>query len=87
MIKQAQRNGLITGLASNLIDKGVAVLQYADATIICLENNIDAARNMKLLHYLYEIMSGLKINFSKSEIVMINENDMLGKQFFELYNC
>ena len=52
MIKQAQRNGLITGLASNLIDKGVAVLQYADATIICLENNIDATRNMKLLHYL-----------------------------------
>ena len=53
MIKQAQRNGLITGLASNLIDKGVAVLQYADDTIICLENNMEDARNMKLLLYIY----------------------------------
>jgi hypothetical protein len=32
-------------------------------------------------------MSGVKINFSRSKFVMINENDMLEKQFFELFNC
>ena len=32
-------------------------------------------------------MSGLKINFSKSELVMINGDDMLEKQFSELFNC
>lgn len=87
MIKQAQRNGLITGLASNLIDKGVAVLQYADDTIICLENNTEGARNMKLLLYIYKIMSGLKINFSKSEIVMINGDADQENQFSDLFNC
>ena len=87
MIKQAQRNGLITGLASNLIDKGVAVLQYADDTIICLENNMEGARNMKLLLYIYKIMSGLKINFSKSEIVMINGDADQENQFSDLFNC
>ena len=62
MIRQAQRNGLITGLADNLIQNGVVVLQYADDTIICLEDDFENARHMKLLLYLYEQMSGLKIN-------------------------
>ena len=62
MIKNAQKNKLITGLASDLIPEGVAVLQYADDTIICLEDDIDKAVNLKLLLYLFELMSGLKIN-------------------------
>uniref|UniRef100_A0A453DES7 Reverse transcriptase domain-containing protein n=1 Tax=Aegilops tauschii subsp. strangulata TaxID=200361 RepID=A0A453DES7_AEGTS len=37
MIKNAQKNNLIVGLASGLIPNGVVVLQYADDTIICLE--------------------------------------------------
>ena len=32
MVRQAQINGLLCGLADNLIDKGVAILQYADDT-------------------------------------------------------
>lgn len=68
MIHNAQRNGLVIGLANNLIPNGIAVLQYADDTILCLENNIDKARNMKLLFYLYEIMSGLKSTFSRVKL-------------------
>jgi hypothetical protein len=34
MVKKAQSNHLITGLASNLIPNGVATLQYADDTAI-----------------------------------------------------
>lgn len=30
---------------------------------------------MKLLLYMYEMMAGLKINFNKSEVIMINDND------------
>uniref|UniRef100_A0A452XMY6 Reverse transcriptase domain-containing protein n=1 Tax=Aegilops tauschii subsp. strangulata TaxID=200361 RepID=A0A452XMY6_AEGTS len=37
MIKNAQNNNLIVGLASDLIPHGVAVLQYTDDMIICLE--------------------------------------------------
>jgi hypothetical protein len=57
MIRKAQRNGLITGLVDNLIPHGIAVLQYADDTIVCLKKGIENARNMKLL-YLYEMMAG-----------------------------
>jgi len=60
----------VCGLADNIIDKGVAILQYADDTIICLKDDMEVARNMKLHLYLYEMMSGLKINFLKSEIIL-----------------
>jgi hypothetical protein len=40
MVKQAQENKLFTGLAANLIPNAVAILQYADDTIVCLENDI-----------------------------------------------
>jgi hypothetical protein len=78
---------LITGLASNLTPNGVAILQYADDTIVCLENDIIGARNMKLLLYLYELMSGLKINFSKSEVVVINGDDDITSQYADIFNC
>ena len=63
MVRQAQNNNLLCGLAANLIPKSVAILQYADDTIICLKHDLEMARNMKLLLYLYALMSGLKINF------------------------
>jgi hypothetical protein len=75
MIK-AQHNGLVIGLISNLIPTGVAILQYADDTIICLKNNLEKARNVKLLLYFFEIMSGLRINFDKSEVMMIGEMEI-----------
>lgn len=45
------------------------------------------ARHMKLLLYLYEMMAGLKINFSKSEIVVINDFDNVASSYAEIFNC
>lgn len=87
MVHKAQDNGLIRGLAANLITNGVAILQHADDTIICLEDNIERARNTKLLLYLYESMSGLKINFLKSEIVLVNWDNLIAKQYADIFNC
>ena len=87
MVRQAQRNGLITGLADNLIPQGIIILQYADDTIICIKEDIDIARNMKILLYIYELMTGLKINFSKSEVIMINGADDMYLHYAELFNC
>lgn len=70
MINMAQANQLITGLAEEYVEHGVVVLQYADDAILCLKDEEAVARNTKLLLYLFEGMSGLKINFDKSEVVM-----------------
>lgn len=42
---------------------------------------------MKLLLYYYELMSGLKINFFKSEVIMINGDDELALEYAEIFNC
>jgi hypothetical protein len=86
LIREAQNNGLITRLTDHLA-KGVAVLRYADDTIMCLKDDIINAINMKFLLYMYEMMSGLKINFSKSEVILINGDNEKCSQIAHLFNC
>jgi hypothetical protein len=62
------------------------VLKYADDTIICLEDNVQKARHVKLLLYLYEQMSGLKINFEKSEILLIGGDNELASTYADVFN-
>jgi hypothetical protein len=47
MVSLAQQNGLITGLASNLVDKGVAMLQYADDTILLIQDSDEQGRPIR----------------------------------------
>jgi hypothetical protein len=42
---------------------------------------------MKFLLYLYEMMAGLKINFNKSEVLMINDEECWGQTYAENFNC
>ena len=67
LICRAKENGQISGVVPHLVDDGHSVLQHADDTIIFMENNFDQAVNMNLLLCAFEQLSGLKINFHKSE--------------------
>ena len=78
---------MVTLSAIKLIDKGVVILQYADDTIICIKDDIEMAKNLKLLLYLYEFMSGLKINFDKNELILIHGEDSKQAMYAELFNC
>jgi hypothetical protein len=71
MILKAQQNNLIIGLMENLFLNGIAILQYTDDTIMCLQDDLEKARNLKLLLSVFEQMSGLKIIFDKSEVLTI----------------
>ena len=53
----------------------MAILQYADDTILFLQHDLEGATHMKLLLYLFEMLAGLKIDFNKSEILMINDEE------------
>jgi hypothetical protein len=87
MIHKAQENNLIEGLVPEYVQKGIAVLQYADDTILCLKDDLEIVQNMKLLLYIYEKMSGLKINFSKNEVLMISHDDQRALQLANVMNC
>jgi mannosylglycoprotein endo-beta-mannosidase len=87
IIHKAQENNLIEGLVPEYVQKGIAVLQYADDTILCLKDDLEIVQNMKLLLYIYEKMSGLKIIFSKNEVLMISHNNQRALQLANVMNC
>jgi hypothetical protein len=87
MVCLGQQNHLVTGLIPHLIPRGVVILQYADDTIMCLEDDLLKARNVKILLYLFEQMSGLKINFEKSEVIMVGGDTNLTLAYAEIFNC
>jgi hypothetical protein len=53
MIVYAQRSGLLKGLAENSVEHGVAILQYADDSILLIHDDVEGARNLKLLLYIF----------------------------------
>jgi hypothetical protein len=68
MIKKEKEEGLISGMVPHLVDDGIEILQYADDTVLQLKDSLENARNMKFILYLFEQLSGLKINFHNSQI-------------------
>jgi hypothetical protein len=42
---------------------------------------------MKILLYMYELMAGLKINFYKSEIHTIKDEENWARTYAEIFNC
>ena len=84
-VKRAKDDGQIRGVIPNLLDDGLSILQYADDTIIFIDHDFEQAKNLKLLLCAFEQLSGLKINFHKSEIFCYGAakemQDMLGIPF------
>jgi hypothetical protein len=66
LIARAKEDGQVAGIIPHLVKGGVSILQYADDTIIFMEHDLDKALNIKLVFYIFEQLSGLKINFHKS---------------------
>jgi hypothetical protein len=53
--------------------------------IIYLKDDLESARNLKLLLCLYELMSSLKINFAKSG--MIHVVQIKSSNYAEMFDC
>jgi hypothetical protein len=73
-------------LADHVIEGGCSILQYADDTILFIKDDVECARNLKLLLYTFESMSGLKINFEKSEVLLIQDDDEQLLFYANLFN-
>lgn len=73
LIKRAKVDGQLGGVIPHLLDDGLSIIQYADDIIIFLDHDLEWAKNLKLLLVVFEQLSGLKINFHKSEIFCYGE--------------
>ena len=87
LIERAKSEGQIEGVIPHLVDGGLSILQYADDTILFMEHDIEKARNLKLLLSAFEQLSGLKINFHKSELFCFGETQENAALYAKLFGC
>jgi hypothetical protein len=71
LITRAKIDGQIEGVIPHLVDGGLLILQYADDAILFMEHDLEKAQNLKLNFAAFEQLSGLKINFHKSELLVL----------------
>jgi len=87
LVNRAKQDGQVGGLIPHLVDRGVSILQYANDTIIFMEHDLVKARNMKLVLCLFEQLSGLKINFNKSELFCFGRAKEEQETYKQLFGC
>jgi len=87
LINRAKADGQIRGVIPHLLDDGLSILQYADDTIIFLDHDLEQAKNLKLLLCAFEHLSGLKINFHKSEIFCYGAAKEMEESYTDLFGC
>src|SRR5438132_4841094 len=87
LIARAKDDDQFRGVVPHLVDDGLSILQYADDTIIFTENNLEQANNMKLLLCAFEQLSGLKINFHKSELFCFENAKNFQVEYSNIFGC
>ena len=87
LINRAKAEGLVNGIVPHLVDGGLSILQYADDTILFMDHDIEKATNMKMILCAFEQLSGLKINFHKSEIFCFGQAKEMEHQYSQLFGC
>jgi hypothetical protein len=85
LVSTAKNGGQFRGLVPNLVDDGLSILQYADDTILFMEDDLEEARNLKLVLVAFEKLSGLKISFHKSELFCFGKAKDRSKEYVELF--
>ncbi|WVZ61936.1 LOW QUALITY PROTEIN: hypothetical protein U9M48_011741 [Paspalum notatum var. saurae] len=79
--------GKVNGVIPHLVEDGLSILQYANDTVIFLDHDLEKARNLKVLLCVFEKLSGLKINFNKSEIFCFGQAKECETAYSELFGC
>ena len=85
MLMKAASAGLIKGLLPQVVPGGVISIQYADDTILFLEPKIEFARNLKWFLSCFENMSGMRINFHKSDLMTVNIDPGHANSFAQIF--
>ena len=63
------------------------MLQYVDDTIFLLPDDIASAKKLKFVLCAFEQMSGLKINFHKSELFLFGDTVNKSEQYKMIFTC
>jgi hypothetical protein len=85
LMNKAAAQGKIRGVLTHLLPEGVTHIQYADDTILMVEDDDMSIVNMKFILYCFEWLSGLKINYHKSGAFIFGFEDKT--RIANMLNC
>jgi hypothetical protein len=72
MLMKAAKKFHFLEFMSSVYPEGVISLQYADDTLLFLNHGCQEASHVKWLMIYYEQISGMKINYNKSNLIPVN---------------
>jgi hypothetical protein len=87
LILRAKEADHIRGVVPHLIAEGLLILQYVDDTVIFMDNDLERAKNMKLLLCAFEQLSRLNINFHKSELFCYGAAKANQDEYAQIFGC
>jgi hypothetical protein len=87
MLVKGARQGLIRGLGDDFREGGIISLQYADDTILFSDVEPDHLLNLKGILLWFEQVSGMRVNFHKSEVITLNLADEATHEISHLFAC
>jgi hypothetical protein len=87
ILTRANEAGHIERVIPHLIPGGLTHLQYADDAIIMIKDNDTQIAKLKFLLMCFEDMSGLKLNFNKSEVIVMGRSPTRQQTIADYLNC
>jgi hypothetical protein len=87
LLRKASSQGKIKGVLSHLIPEGISHIQYVDDTILMIEGDDNSVVHIKFILYCFEWLSGLKINYHKSEAYIFGMEKEDKRKIANMLNC
>ena len=87
MLMKAANQGFIQGLLPEVHEGGIISLQYADDTLLFLHKDLNQARHFKFLPACFEQLSGMKINYAKSDLLTLGMNEDENTEIAKVFCC
>jgi hypothetical protein len=87
ILTRANEAGHIEGVIPHLIPGGIKHLQYADDTIIMIKDDDAQISHLKFLLMCFGDISDLKINYHKSEVIVMGRSAARQQTVTDYLNC
>nr|CCA65974.1 hypothetical protein [Beta vulgaris subsp. vulgaris] len=87
LIIKATRLNLWRGIETSRDGPMISHLQYADDTLVFSDTSTDSLKSIKSTLILFQLVSGLQVNFHKSSLIGLNISDARANNAANLLQC
>lgn len=87
LIDRAKERGQYSGIKFPFQKDSITHFQYADDTILFVENDARSIRKLKTILLLFQVITGLSINFDKSHVYHVSNDTDKVKEGLEILGC